>query len=97
MTRAPDLVVLGRIASLSGEKGFGLIEGLAIVDGRVVAAGANDDDGPKCPVALEADKPLKKSVGNHLFYKDAPAGGPSCFGSLGHLLFRGWQVCSRHI
>jgi predicted amidohydrolase YtcJ len=43
MSTAPDLVVLGRIATLSGEVGFGWTEGLAILDGRIVAAGARQE------------------------------------------------------
>jgi predicted amidohydrolase YtcJ len=39
MTRAPDLIVLGRIASLAGDAGFGWIGGLAVLDGVIVANG----------------------------------------------------------
>lgn len=35
----PDLLVLGRVATLRGRHGGGWVEGLAIGDGRVVAAG----------------------------------------------------------
>ena len=41
--RPPDLIVLGRIASLAGEAGFGWLEGLAVLDGRIVAAGRRHD------------------------------------------------------
>lgn len=37
--RAPDRVILGLIATLAGDNGFGLVGGIAIADGRVVAAG----------------------------------------------------------
>ncbi len=43
MTACPDLVVLGRIATLAGEEGPGWVEGLAVRDGRVVAAGSRAD------------------------------------------------------
>ncbi len=43
MTRPPDLIVLGRIASLAGEEGFGWQEGLAVLDGRIIAAGRRHD------------------------------------------------------
>jgi hypothetical protein len=43
VTRPPDLIVLGRIASLAGEDGFGWLEGLAVLDGRIVAAGRRHD------------------------------------------------------
>ena len=43
VTRPPDLIVLGRIASLAGEEGFGWLEGLAVLDGRIVAAGRRHD------------------------------------------------------
>ena len=46
MTRAPELIVLGRIASLAGEVGFGWIEGLAILDGVIVARGRRDQLAP---------------------------------------------------
>jgi predicted amidohydrolase YtcJ len=45
VTAAPDLVVTGRIATLAGERGFGWVEGLAVADGRVVAAGTADEVG----------------------------------------------------
>ena len=43
MTAAPDLVVLGRIATLAGEEGPGWVEGLAVRDGRVAGAGSRAD------------------------------------------------------
>ncbi len=43
MRRPPDLIVLGRIASLAGEEGFGWLEGLAVLEGRIVAAGPRHD------------------------------------------------------
>ena len=36
---APDRVILGPTATLGGRSGFGLVEGIAIADGRIVAAG----------------------------------------------------------
>lgn len=38
----PDLVILGRVASLAGEAGLGWVDGIAIAGGRVTAAGARD-------------------------------------------------------
>ena len=38
-----DVVVLGRIATLAGNAGFGWADGLAIAGGRVIATGARDD------------------------------------------------------
>jgi len=46
LTTTPDLIVLGRIASLSGEAGFGWVEGLAVRDGRIVASGARHEIAP---------------------------------------------------
>jgi predicted amidohydrolase YtcJ len=43
VTRRPDLIVLGRIASLAGEEGFGWQEGIAILDGRIIAIGSRLD------------------------------------------------------
>lgn len=43
MRRPPDLIVLGRIASLAGDEGFGWLEGLAVLEGRIVAAGRRHD------------------------------------------------------
>ncbi|HVQ21998.1 MAG TPA: amidohydrolase, partial [Candidatus Saccharimonadia bacterium] len=43
MTRPPDLIVLGRIASLAGGEGFCWLEGLAVLEGRIVAAGRLQD------------------------------------------------------
>lgn len=42
MTAAPELLVLGRIASLAGDAGPGWVDGVAIRDGRVLAAGTRD-------------------------------------------------------
>jgi predicted amidohydrolase YtcJ len=41
--RSPDLILLGRIASLAGETGFGWIGGLAVIDGRIVASGSRHE------------------------------------------------------
>ncbi len=43
MTGGPDLIVLGRIATLAGDSGAGWVEGIAIGGGRVVAAGSRAD------------------------------------------------------
>ena len=43
MTRAPDFILLGPVASLAGRAGFGWREGLAVADGRIVAVGARHD------------------------------------------------------
>ncbi len=40
MTRRPDLIVSGRIASLAGDRGFGWVEAIGVTDGRVSAAGS---------------------------------------------------------
>jgi predicted amidohydrolase YtcJ len=40
---AADLLILGRIATLAGDEGLGVVEGLAISGGRVLAAGRRAD------------------------------------------------------
>ena len=45
MSRAPELVLAGRIATLAGDRGPAWVEALAISGGRVVAAGRRDDIG----------------------------------------------------
>ena len=50
MTQRADLVVVGRIATLAGERGPGWVEAIAISRGRVVAAGSlSDVDGVSGP------------------------------------------------
>lgn len=46
MTRAADLVIAGRIATLAGERGPAWVEAIAVRDGRVVAVGSRDDVEP---------------------------------------------------
>jgi predicted amidohydrolase YtcJ len=46
VTRSPDLIVLGPVASLAGGAGFGWREGLAVAEGRIVAVGARADIAP---------------------------------------------------
>ena len=45
MSRAgrADLIVIGRIATLAGESGWGWQSGLAIADGRVIAVGSESE------------------------------------------------------
>ncbi len=43
MTAAPDLIVAGRVATLSGDHGPGWAEAVAVRRGRVVAAGARSE------------------------------------------------------
>lgn len=60
MSRAPDLVVLGRIASLAGESGFGWVEAMAVRDGLVVEIGARPE--------------MERSVGRATRVVDLPPG-----------------------
>ena len=46
MTGAPELIVTGRLATLSGDGGPGWAEAIAVRDGRVVAAGSRADVEP---------------------------------------------------
>jgi predicted amidohydrolase YtcJ len=41
--RRAELVILGRIATLAGDRGFGWVEAIAVGDGRVLAAGRRAD------------------------------------------------------
>ncbi|MBM4409575.1 MAG: amidohydrolase family protein, partial [Chloroflexi bacterium] len=43
MTRVPDLVVTGRIATLAGDRGFGWVDAIAVGAGRVLAAGGRTE------------------------------------------------------
>ncbi|MEA2676821.1 MAG: hypothetical protein QOJ81_962 [Chloroflexota bacterium] len=43
MSQPADLLISGRVATLSGNSGFGWQEGIAIADGRVLAVGAISD------------------------------------------------------
>ncbi len=42
MSAVADLVIVGRIATLAGEAGFGWVESIAVAGGRVIAAGSVD-------------------------------------------------------
>jgi hypothetical protein len=42
MTQA-DLLVLGRVVTLGGEAGLGIVDAVAVADGRVIAAGSRSD------------------------------------------------------
>ena len=43
MTSSPDLLIVGRIATLAGDRGPGWVEAVAVSGGRVVAAGRRRD------------------------------------------------------
>jgi predicted amidohydrolase YtcJ len=43
MTSSPDLLIVGRIATLAGDRGPGWVEAIAVSGGRVVAAGRRQD------------------------------------------------------
>jgi predicted amidohydrolase YtcJ len=40
---APGTVVLGRVATLAGDAGFGWVDGIAIAGGRIIATGRRDE------------------------------------------------------